>query len=75
MLSGVLKSDKAIDINVTIIRTFIKLREIVFSHKELASRLDRLEQKYDSQFKVVFNSIRALIEPTSKRKSKIGFKT
>lgn len=75
MLSGVLKSDKAIEINISIIRTFVKLREMVATHKELASRLDKLERKYDAQFKVVFNSIRDLIEPNPSRKSKIGFKT
>lgn len=63
MLSSVLKSRRAITVNIQIMRAFVKLRSILASHKDLARRLDELEQKYDSQFKRVFDAIRALMEP------------
>jgi len=80
MLSGVLTSKCAVQVNILIMRTFVKLRELISSHKELIRRLDGLERKYDSQFKVVFNSIKELIEAqpknlisTSNKKRSIGF--
>ena len=54
MLSSVLYSDRAVDVNLQIMRAFVKLREMIASHKDLAKRLDELEKKYDLQFKVVF---------------------
>jgi hypothetical protein len=63
MLSSVLRSDRAIQTNVAIIRTFVKLRELVQTHADLARRLDQLERKYDVQFKVVFDAIRELTAP------------
>ena len=74
MLSGILKSDRAINVNIAIMRAFVKLREMLASNKELAKRLDDMEQKYDKQFKVVFDAIRALMTPPDKSKGKIGFK-
>ncbi len=76
MLSSVLNSDRAIEVNILIMRAFVKLREMIASHKNLARRLDDLEKKYDAQFKVVFEAIRELMKPpklpvTPKRK--IGF--
>lgn len=53
MLSGILNSDRAIEVNVQIMRTFVKLRAMIVSHKNLAKRLDELEKKYDLQFKIV----------------------
>jgi len=61
MLSGILNSDRAIEVNIQIMRAFVKLREMIASHKDLARRLDKLEKKYDTQFKVVFDALRALI--------------
>jgi hypothetical protein len=63
MLSSVLRSKRAVQVNIAIMRTFIKLRELLATHKDLSRRLDDLEERYDAQFKVVFDAIRKLIEP------------
>ena len=63
MLSSVLNSERAVQVNIEIMRAFVKLREMIASNKELAKRLDDLEKKYDSQFKVVFDAIRELMTP------------
>ncbi len=74
MLSSVLNSPRAVQVNIQIMRTFAKLREIISQHKDLARRLDELEKKYDSQFKVVFEAIRQLMTPPdSKKRRPIGF--
>jgi hypothetical protein len=73
MLSGILNSDRAIEVNIQIMRAFVKLREMIASDKDLSRRLDALEKKYDSQFKVVFEAIRQLMAPPVKPKRKIGF--
>jgi len=74
MLSSVLNSDRAVDVNIQIMRTFVKLREMIASHKDLAKRLDELEKKYDVQFKMVFDAIRQLMTPPEPREKKIGFR-
>jgi len=74
MLSSVLNSERAIEVNIHIMRAFVKLREMIASHKDLARRLDDLEKKYDAQFKVVFDAIRQLMIPPDKKKEKIGFR-
>jgi hypothetical protein len=75
MLSSVLHSERAIQVNIAIMRAFVQLREMIGSNKGLARRLNELEKKYDSQFRVVFDAIRELMaEPESKVK-RIGFKT
>lgn len=74
MLSSVLRSDRAVQVNIEIMRTFVKLREILSNHKDLAKKLNSLEKKYDEQFKVVFDAIRQLMKPESiKNKKPIGF--
>ena len=73
MLSSVLNSDRAIEVNLQIMRAFVKLREMIASHKDLARKLAALEKKYDDNFKVVFEAIRALMTPPEKPKKKIGF--
>lgn len=73
MLSGVLKSSKAIRVNIEIMRTFVRLRQMIATHKELAAKLDLLERKYDAQFKVVFDAIRELMTPPNPKRPKIGF--
>jgi len=73
MLSGILKSKRAIEVNVEIMRTFVKLRQWLSSYKELERKLDSMEKKYDGQFKVVFEAIRLLMKEESKPKHKIGF--
>lgn len=73
MLSSVLNSDRAIEVNIQIMRTFVKLREMIASHRNLARRLDEREKKYDAQFKVVFDAIRELMTHPDEDKRKIGF--
>ena len=73
MLSSVLNSERAIQANIAIMRTFIRLRQILSSHKELAKRLDELEKKYDAQFKSVFDAIRQLMTPSEPKHRRIGF--
>ena len=73
MLSSVLNSDRAIEVNILIIRAFVKLREMVSSNKDLARSLEEMEKKYDKQFKIVFESIRALMAPPEKARRSIGF--
>jgi ORF6N domain-containing protein len=73
MLSSVLNSDRAIDVNIQIMRTFVKLREMMSTHKELARKLSELEKKYDGQFQIAFEALRQLIEKPEKPKQKIGF--
>ena len=74
MLSGVLKSKRAIAINIQIINAFISLRDMAIEHSDLRLRVDFLEKQYDEQFKVVFDALRQTIDDESK-KSVIGFKT
>lgn len=73
MLSGVLSSSRAIDVNVAIMRAFVKLREFALTHKELSRKLNELEKKYDAQFNVVFDAIRQLMTPPEPKRKKIGF--
>jgi ORF6N domain. len=73
MLSTVLNSDRAIEVNIEIMRTFVRLRQMLSSHVELARQLDDLEKKYDGQFKIVFDALRALMAPPMTPKRKIGF--
>src|SRR6201997_1268011 len=63
MLSSVLNSDRAVRVNIAIMRAFVKLREMVASYKDLVARIDEMEGQYDKQFKVVFTAIRQLMEP------------
>jgi hypothetical protein len=73
MLSSVLRSERAIQVNVEIMRTFVRLREMIASHKDLARRLSKLEMKYDAQFKSVFDAIRQLMAPPAPVR-RIGFR-
>jgi hypothetical protein len=73
MLSSVLRSKRAVQVNVAIMRAFVKLRALVASNKVLAKRLDELEKKYDMQFKVVFDAIRQLMATPAPKEKKIGF--
>lgn len=77
MLSSVLKSRRAIDVNVAIMRAFVHLREMLISHADLARRIDELEQKYDGTFAAVFAAIRELAAPPlqEKGRARIGFVT
>jgi hypothetical protein len=73
MLSSVLRSPRAIEVNIEIMRAFVRLREMIASHAGLARKLEALEKKYDAQFKVVFDAIRQLMRPPDKERRPIGF--
>jgi len=73
MLSSILKSKRAVQVNIEIMRAFVRLRQMLASNKELAKRLDELEKKYDAQFKVVFDAIRGLMKPPESKRRPIGF--
>jgi len=73
MLSSVLRSERAVLVNIEIMRTFVKLREILLTNRDLAQKLTSLESKYDSQFKVVFDAIRELMTPPEPMRRKMGF--
>jgi hypothetical protein len=73
MLSSVLRSERAVHVNVEIMRAFVRLRELIGHSRELAKRLDALESKYDRQFKVVFDAIRELMTPPPTPRRRIGF--
>jgi uncharacterized protein Yka (UPF0111/DUF47 family) len=73
MLSSVLKSKKALQVNIAIMRTFVQLRKLMNIHKELAEKIEKLEKKYDGQFEVIFNLIKKLIEEEKRPKKPIGF--
>ena len=73
MLSSVLNSKRAIQVNIQIMRTFTKLREMIENNKDLRKKIEEIEKKYDSQFQIVFEAIKQLIEPEVKPKRKVGF--
>ncbi len=73
LLSSVLRSPQAVKVNIEIMRAFVRLRRILSENTELTARLDQLEQKYDQQFKVVFDAIRELMKPEIDTKRSIGF--
>lgn len=73
MLSSVLRSPRAIAVNIQIIRTFTKLREFLKNHDDLIQKINTMEKKYDSQFRTIFDVIRRLIEDEKKPPRKIGF--
>ena len=74
MLSSILRSKRAVQVNVEIMRTFLRVREMLSSHKDLARKLGTLEKKYDAQFKIVFDAIRRLMAPPRPpKRGRIGF--
>lgn len=73
MLSSVLNSPRAVQVNIAIMRAFVRLRYILSSHADLARKLDELENKYDGQFRVVFEALRQLMSPPAPSRQKIGF--
>ena len=75
MLSTVLNSERAVLVNIEIMRAFVKLRQMLTSNAELARRLDALESKYDKQFKVVFDAIRHLMSTPVRDRKEIGFRS
>ncbi len=75
MLSSVLHSERAVQVNIAIMRAFVKLRQMLASHRHLARRLEEMEKKYDARFRVVFDAIRELMKPPGKAKRGIGFRS
>ena len=73
MLSSVLNSKRAVQVNIQIMRTFTRFREMLLTHKDLKQKIEAMEKKYDYQFKVVFDTIKQLLEPPQKPKKRIGF--
>jgi len=73
MLSSVLKSDRAIQVNIQIMRAFTQLRQMLSTHEELRRKIEAMERKYDQQFKVVFDAIKQLLDVETKPRRKIGF--
>jgi hypothetical protein len=74
MLASILRSKRAILVNIQIMRTFVRLRQILASNAELSDRLDELESKYDRQFKAVFDAIRQLMSPPPPNRKRTGFR-
>lgn len=75
MLSSVLRSKRAVLVNIEIMRAFVQLRQMLSSNAELAKQLSELERKYDRQFKVVFDAIRQMMIPSEQKRKQIGFRT
>jgi phage regulator Rha-like protein len=73
MLSSVLRSKRAVQVNIEIVRAFVRLRQMLASNTQLATKLADMEKKYDAQLKVVFDAIRQLMTPPQSKKRKIGF--
>ncbi|MEW6507766.1 MAG: ORF6N domain-containing protein [Bacteroidota bacterium] len=73
MLSSVLNSEKAIKVNIEIMRAFVELRKMIDTNKELLKRIEKLEEKYDTKFQIVFEAIKELMKVEAKPKNKIGF--
>jgi hypothetical protein len=73
MLSTVLRSERAIQVNIQIMRTFTKLRQMLSTHEDLKRKIGSMEKKYDQQFQIVFEAIKQLLETDEKPKRKIGY--
>lgn len=73
MLSSVLNSERAVQVNIAIMRTFVQLRRLMDSNADLARKIERLEKKYDEKFAVVFAAIKELITPEAPARKQIGF--
>jgi len=73
MLSSVLNSERAVQVNMQIMRTFVRLREMLATHEDLRRKIESLESRYDSQFEVVFDAIKQLLTPPETSKRTIGF--
>jgi hypothetical protein len=74
MLSSVLTSKRALQVNIQIMRTFAKLREIMASHTDLREKIEKMEKKYDYNFRVIFDAIKKLIDTPERPKNNIGFR-
>lgn len=75
MLSGVLRSDRAVRVNIAVMRAFVRLRQMLASHTELAHKLEEMELKYDGNFRLVFDALRQLMDPPAVPARELGFHT
>lgn len=75
MLASVLKSERAVQANIAIVRAFVRLREMLVSHADLARKIDELEKRYDKNFAAIFDAIRTLMFPPESERKRIGFDT
>jgi hypothetical protein len=75
MLSSVLRSERAVQVNIAIMRAFVRLREMLASNRDLARKLEQMEHRYDAQFKAVFDAIRTLIDAPPRKAGRIGYRT
>ena len=73
MLSSVINSERAIQVNIQIMRTFTQLRNMIATHEDLKHKIEAMEEKYDEQFRIVFEAITQLLEVDQKPKKKIGY--
>lgn len=73
MLSSVINSPRAIQVNIEIMRAFVRIKKMLVSHVELARKVDAMEKKYDKNFKAVFDALRQLIAPPEPKRKQIGF--
>jgi hypothetical protein len=74
MLSGVLKSSRAIQVNIAIMRAFVQLKKLISTHKDIVNKINELEERYDEQFKLIFTALRQLIQKENEPRKRIGYK-
>jgi hypothetical protein len=74
MLSGVLKSSQAIQVNIAIMRAFVQLRNLISTHKELVNKINESEKRYNAQFKLIFTALRQVIQKENEPRKRIGYK-
>lgn len=74
MLSSILRSPRAIAVNIEIMRAFVRLRRLLATNADLARRLSKLEKRYDAKFRIIFDAIRELMAPPTKAKRQLGFR-
>ena len=74
MLSSILNSDIAVQVNIAILRTFVKIRQLLEGHKDLVDKIDKLEQKYDEQFRIIFTALQQMLKEENEPRPKVGFK-
>jgi len=75
MLSGVLKSTRAVQVNIAIMRAFVQLRKLISTHRDLVVKINELEKRYDEQFKLIFTALRQLIQKENEPRKRIGYKS
>ncbi len=74
MLSSVLRSERAVKVNIEIMRAFVRMRRMLISHEKLARKIEELEKRYDAKSKIVFDALRKIMAPTGGKRKPIGFR-